>query len=93
MTDKASPAGWVVQVAVAAPPPAPDGKWHATAFAGAPSFHYFNVALTAPNKAIEATAKYLAKAEAKDGEMSVVRELSTAEMATLSLAAGEVKPA
>jgi hypothetical protein len=61
---------------------------------GAPSFKYFNVAIAAPDKAMEATTKYLAKdADAKAGEMSVVRKLSSGEIAALSLKAGEVKPA
>jgi hypothetical protein len=61
---------------------------------GAPSFEYFNVAIAAPDKAMEATTKHLAKsAEAKAGEMSVVRKLSSGEIAALSLEAGEVKPA
>jgi len=60
----------------------------------APSFEYFNVALAAPDEAMEAATKYLAKGnEAKGGEMSVVRKLSTGEIAALSLKAGEVKPA
>ena len=60
---------------------------------GAPSFQYFNVAIAAPNKAIEATTKFLAKGEATDGEKSVVRGLSAREIAALRLEAGEVKPA
>jgi hypothetical protein len=60
---------------------------------GAPSFQYFNVALAAPGDAIAATAKHLAKSEVKDGEMSVVRRLSPQEIASLTLAAGAVRPA
>lgn len=60
----------------------------------APSFEYFNAAIAAPDKAIEATTKYLAEgAEAKAGAMSVVRKLSSGEIAALGLEAGEVKPA
>ena len=62
--------------------------------AGAPSFQYFNVAIAVPDKAIEATAKHLANSpEAEISEISVVRKLSSAEIAVLSLEAGEVKPA
>jgi hypothetical protein len=93
MTDKASPAGWVVQVTIEAPARSPDAKWRSTAIVDAPSFQYFNVAIAAPNKAIEAATKYLAKAETKEGEMSVVRGLSAGEIAALSLTAGEVKAA
>jgi hypothetical protein len=61
---------------------------------GAPSFKYYNVAIAAPDKAIEATTKYLAKgAEAVAGAMSVARKLSAGELTALSLTAGEVKPA
>jgi hypothetical protein len=60
----------------------------------APSFEYFNVAIAAPAKAMEATTKHLAEgAKPKSGEMSVVRELSSVEIAALRLKAGEVKPA
>jgi hypothetical protein len=60
---------------------------------GVPSFQYFNVAIAAPNKAIEATTKHLAKTETKEGEMSVVRALSAGEIAALNLTTGEVKAA
>jgi hypothetical protein len=58
---------------------------------GAPSFRYFNVALAAPEKAIEATRKHVA--EANDEEVSAVRRLSLGEIAALGLASGEVRPA
>ena len=96
MNQKAHPAGWVVQVTIPAPiaPPRADGsRWIGAVALSAPSFQYYNVAIAAPKNAIEATTKHLAKAEAKDGEMSVVRALSSAEIAALSLKAGEVRPA
>jgi hypothetical protein len=96
MTEKAPPAGWVVQVSVPAPiaPPRADGtRWIGAVALSAPSFQYYNVAIAAANNAIEATTKHLAKAEARDGEMSVVRGLSSAEIAALKLKAGEVRPA
>ena len=73
--DKSIPAGWVVQVAIPASPKqeseaamAPPG--HAGECA---SFEYFNVAVAAADKAMEATTKHLAEgAEAKAGVMSVV---------------------
>jgi hypothetical protein len=58
---------------------------------GAPSFKYFNVAIAAAGKAIEATSKHLADAE--DRETSVVRPLSLAEIAALGLKPGDVVPA
>ena len=101
MTDKASPAGWVVQASFPTEPEAraPDAPWrHAAFLVGAPSFKYFNVAIAAPDKAMEATIKYLAKGAeaqsgAKTGAMSIARKLSAGEIAALSLKAGEVKPA
>ena len=62
---------------------------------GAPSFEYFNVAIASPDKAVEATTKYLAKGkvDADDVDASTVRKLSSAEIAALGLKAGEVKPA
>jgi fructose-specific component phosphotransferase system IIB-like protein len=98
MTAKASPAGWVVQVTVPAPPTLPSAegtRWIGPDLLGAPSFHYYNVAIADPNKAVEATRKYLAKAKADADEIkaATVRELSSAEVASLSLKAGEVKPA
>jgi len=97
MTDKTSPGGWVVQVTIPKKPAvrSEDGPWRPPIMvAGAPSFQYFNVAIAAPDKAIEATAKHLANSpEAETWEISVVRKLSPAEIAALSLGAGEVKPA
>jgi hypothetical protein len=68
-------------------------RWLGQAVLDAPSFKYFNVAMADPEKATEATAKYLAKADATDGETRAVRKLSSAEIATLGLKAGEVQPA
>jgi hypothetical protein len=96
MADKASPAGWVIQVVIPAPPPAPraeGAQWFGPVGLGAPSFQYFNVAIADPDKAIAATTKHLADANAKDGEKSAVRELSSREIALLGLKSGEVRPA
>ena len=99
MTAKASPAGWVVQVTIAAPPAQPSnkegGRWIGADKPGAPSFKYFNVAIVDPDKAVEATRKYLAKAKADAGDVDActVRELSPAEVVALRLKAGEVRPA
>ena len=61
----------------------------------APSFQYYNVAVSNPEKAVEATTNYLAKgkADAADVAASTVRKLSSAEVAALGLGAGEAKPA
>jgi hypothetical protein len=96
MNQKTSPAGWVVQVTVPAPPSPPraDGtRWIGAVALSAPSFHYYNVAIAAANTAVEATTKHLAKSEAKGVETRVVRGLSAKEIAALSLQAGEVRPA
>ena len=98
MTDKASPAGWVVQVTIPAPtaPSTQEGaRWKGPQMLGAPSFEYCNVAIASPDKAVEATRKYLAGAKADAGVVNActVRELSPAEVAALGLKAGEVRPA
>ena len=92
MIDKPHPAGWVVQVTT---PGLPSLTRSASGLfsrvLGAPSFKYFNVALAAPEKAIEATRKHLSQLD--DEEVSTVRRLSLGEIAALGLASGEVKPA
>jgi hypothetical protein len=97
MTAKAQPAGWVVQVAVAATNSVAmaNTSWRGPAVADAPSFQYFNAAIDDPAKAVEATKKLIAKGDssAADWPMSAVRGLSSAEIAALKLKVGEVKPA
>jgi hypothetical protein len=53
------------------------------------------VAIAAADKAVEATKKLMAKADAlaMDWETGVVRGLSSAEIVSLGLKAGEVVPA
>ena len=92
MTDKTPPAGWVVQVTTPGLPSlarSPSGRL--SAILGAPSFKYFNVAIAAAGKAVEATTDYLADAQARD--TCVVRSLSVKEMAALGLSPGDVAPA
>jgi hypothetical protein len=96
MIDKASPAGWVVQVTMATAPASQEGaRWIGPQMPGAPSFRYYNVAIGSPDKAIEAAANYVAKgkADAADVATSTVRQLSSAEVAALGLKPGEAKPA
>jgi hypothetical protein len=93
MTDKAPPAGWVIQLTIPGLPSAEGVKWLGSAVLAAPSFKYFNVAMADRGKATEAATTYLAKIEGMDGETHAVRALSSAEMDTLGLNAGEVKPA
>ncbi len=96
MTDKASPAGWVVQVMThveLTEPTAIAVRRYNPTLLEPPSFNYYNVAIAAPDKAVEATAKKLAITEPKGGEICVVRELSSGEVAALNLKSGEVRPA
>jgi hypothetical protein len=98
MTKKSSPAGWVVQVTVPAPPapPSEEGKkWIGRAWPSAPHFRYYNVAVASPESATEAATAFHAKAtdDAEVDGTRAVRELSSAEIASLSLSAGEVRPA
>jgi hypothetical protein len=88
MPDKAPPAGWVVQVIIPAQSATRRAGWIGPTLPDAPSLKYFNAAIAVAGKAIEA-AKQLAEA----GEWSVVRALSSAEIAALGLQPGEVKPA
>ena len=98
MIDKTTiPVGWVVQAPIPAKSEAREGDapWRPPVMlVSAPTVEYFNVAIAAADKAMEATTNHLAQsAEAKAGVMSVVRKLSSGEIAALSLRAGEVKPA
>ena len=93
MTDKAPPAGWVVQVTVPALSTPSTASWLGPVSLGAPSFRYFNVAIADAQKAIEATGKHLAMADDDDRKLHAVRRLSVAELAALSLNPREVKPA
>lgn len=96
MTDKESP-GWIVQVTIPSVPEAvaPGSPWRSPLMRvnGPPTFRYFNVAVSSPDKAMEATAKFLANGEPNIGGLSVARKLSAREIDTLKLSAGEVKPA
>ena len=91
MTEKASPAGWVVQVTTQGKPSlTPSASGRLSSILGAPSFQYFNVAIAGAVKAVEAATRF---ADAEGKESRVVRGLSTEEIAVLSLKPGEVKPA
>ena len=68
-------------------------RWIGAVALSAPLFQYYNVAIAAADNAIEATTKHVAKVDAEDGAMCVVRGLSSAEIAVLKLKAGEVRPA
>lgn len=93
MTDKASAAaGWVVQITIPGIEiiPPEGSKWR-PATTTAPTFQFFNVAISSADKAVEAARK---KAGASsEAPMRVVRELSSAELASINLRVGEAKPA
>ena len=91
MTDKASPAGWVIQVTIPAKPRDPGAPWRASKVLGPPSFQYFNVAIADFNKAVAATMKRSGATEESD--VAAVRSLSSREIVALNLKTGEVKPA
>jgi hypothetical protein len=88
MSEKAPPAGWVVQIAIPAPSATRRAGWIGAALPDAPSFKYFNAAIVVAIEAIEA-ARQLAAA----GEGSVVRALSSGEIAALGIKPGEVRAA
>ena len=92
MTDKASAAGWVVQLTIPGEPIvlAEGSRWR-TPVSTAPTFQFFNVAISSADKAVEAARKKAGASD--DAPMRVVRELSSAEIASINLRAGEAKPA
>jgi hypothetical protein len=91
MTVKAEPAGWVVQITIAAPIASAQAGWVGPITADAPAFQYFNVAIIDPVEAVEATRAH--SGADKDASIAPVRPLSSAELASIPLKAGEVKPA
>jgi len=85
MIGKKLAAGWVVQLTLRQFDPNVEPDMQVS------NFQFFNVAITAPDKAIEAARK---KAGAPtDAPMRIVRELSHQEIAALRLHAGHVKAA
>jgi hypothetical protein len=92
MTEKAPPAGWVVQVIIPGERSLERSpSAYLSTLLGAPTFKYFNVAVATAEAAIAATTKHLA--DPQHPETSVVRALSLREIAALGLTAGDVKPA
>jgi len=94
MSDKTTPAGWVVQLTLPAhiTPARPDGApWIGPAILGAPSLQYFNVAIADAEMAVEATRKH--SGSDSGVIVGVVRALSAAEVASIPLSVGEVRRA
>jgi hypothetical protein len=89
MTEKTSAAGWVVQLSIPQLAVEGDSKWRGPALAGAPTFQFYNVAITSSEKAIEAARKKAGAAE--DAPMTAVRRLSPSEVAHVGLKTGEVR--
>ena len=92
MTDKTSPAGWVVQLTIPGEPIilVEGSRWR-TPMSTAPTFHFFNVAIGSPEKALEAARKTAGASD--EAPVRVVRALSSSEIASINLPAGEAKPA
>jgi hypothetical protein len=94
MSDKTTPAGWVVQLTIPAhtsPTRADGSPWIGPAILGAPSFQYFNVAIADAEMAMEATRKH--SGSNSEVTIGVVRALSAAEVASIPLSVGEVRRA
>jgi hypothetical protein len=90
MTAKSSPAGWVVQLSIPGKS-SESSMWRGPALADAPTFQFFNVAIAASDKAVEAARKKAGASE--EIVMSAVRPLSASEVEFVGLKAGEARPA
>ena len=86
-------AGWVVQITIPLEPPSVVPEWVGTPVSAGAKFQYFNVAMANPDKAIETAAKHFANTNGGVFDAKVVRALSSAELASLRLNSGEIKPA
>jgi hypothetical protein len=90
MAEKTTASGWVVQLTI--PGTATEGGvWRGPPLADAPTFRFFNVAIPAPEKAVEAARKKAGASE--EAPMRTVRQLSSSEISSIGLRAGEAKPA
>jgi hypothetical protein len=92
MSEKATAAGWVVQLTIPGLPiiPIEGAKWR-PAMNSAPTFQFFNVAIGSADKAVEAARKKAGADE--EAVMGVVRQLSATEIDFIKLRAGDVQPA
>lgn len=90
MTEKTSAAGWVVQLTIPGKATA-SSQWRGAPLADAPTFQFFNVAIGASEKAIEAARKVAGASE--EAAMTTVRRLSPNEIEFVGLRAGEARPA
>ena len=77
--ERATPAGWVVQIMTPGHAGAP------------PGFRYFNVAIADAKMAVAATVEHVTPE--REAHVSPVRPLSAQEIAVLRLKTGAVKPA
>lgn len=85
MTEVSKTAGWVVQFSFPQPATNKFG-------ANPPKMEFYNVAIEAPTRAVEAALKSRQPTD-DDTESFVVRPLSTSEIAFLKLGQGEVRRA
>ena len=90
MANRASAAGWVVQITIPGEAKSVEGAPWASSV-GSSSFHFYNVALPAPEDALEA-ATHVAKAP-RNASARIVRSLSAGEIAAIRLPDGQAKPA
>lgn len=90
MTEKSSPSGWVVQLTIPGLT-TQSSNWRGTPLADAPKFEFFNVAIGAGEKAIEAARKLAGASD--EAPMSTVRRLSPSEIEFVGLRSGEAKRA
>jgi hypothetical protein len=90
MTEKSVPAGFVVQLTIPGKK-TEGGTWRGAALEDAPTFQFFNVAIAADDKAVEAARKKISASE--EAPMRTVRTLSASEIAFLGMRSGEVRPA
>ncbi len=92
MSENAAAAGWVVQLTIPGVPKVPveGAKWRPAETTN-PTFEFFNVAIGSAEKAIEAARKKAGASE--EAALRAVRSLSSTEIDSIKLRAGEAKPA
>jgi hypothetical protein len=90
MSETAAASGWVVQLTIPGVPRIqPEGaKWRPAELTS-PTFQFFNVAIGSADKAVEAARKKAGASE--EATLRVVRSLSSSEIDSIKLRAGEAK--
>jgi hypothetical protein len=92
MSENTAAAGWVVQLTIPGVPKVPveGAKWRPAETTN-PTFEFFNVAIGSAEKAVEAARKKAGASE--EATLRAVRSLSSTEIDSIKLRAGEAKPA